>query len=45
MKPCGHWYGTPPVLVDSHPNPRAHAVIAEEIVTALSRHTPAAAGG
>ncbi len=35
MKRYGHWHGTPPVLVDSHPNPLAHAVIAEEIVRAL----------
>ncbi len=31
------WRGTPPVLVDSHPNPRAHALIAETILAALAR--------
>ncbi|MCB4756435.1 MAG: SGNH/GDSL hydrolase family protein [Elusimicrobia bacterium] len=32
-----HWRGTPPVLVDSHPNPDAHKIIASEIVRALKR--------
>jgi hypothetical protein len=31
----GHWRGSPPVFVDPHPNPRAHAVIAGAIVAAL----------
>lgn len=34
-----HWRGEPPVLVDTHPNPEAHAVIAEEIVAAVLRAT------
>lgn len=31
----GHWRGSPPVFVDPHPNPRAHAVIAGAVVAAL----------
>jgi len=31
----GHWRGTPPVLVDTHPNPEAHALIAREILRRL----------
>lgn len=31
-----HWRGTPPVFVDAHPNPRAHALIAEAVVAALA---------
>lgn len=31
------WGGDPPVLVDPHPNPAAHAVVAEAIVEALER--------
>ena len=27
-----HWAGSPPVLVDMHPNPRAHRLMAEEIL-------------
>ena len=32
-----HWRGTPPVLVDTHPNPEAHRIIAEEILRRLPR--------
>ena len=32
-----HWRGEPPQLVDTHPNPAAHAVIADEIVAAIER--------
>jgi hypothetical protein len=32
-----HWRGTPPRLVDTHPNPAAHAVIAHEILRRLER--------
>jgi hypothetical protein len=32
----GHWRGTPPVLVDTHPNPEAHRIIAGEILGRLS---------
>ena len=28
----GHWFGSPPELVDWHPNDRGHAVIAREIL-------------
>lgn len=30
-----HWRGDPPRHVDSHPNPRAHAIIAEAILSRL----------
>jgi hypothetical protein len=30
-----HWRGTPPVLVDTHPNPEAHGIIAREILSRL----------
>jgi hypothetical protein len=30
-----HWRGNPPVLVDHHPNPLAHSIIASEIVRAI----------
>jgi hypothetical protein len=32
-----HWRGSPPELVDTHPNPTAHAVIADEVVKAIER--------
>ncbi len=32
-----HWRGDPPQLVDTHPNPAAHAVIADEIMAAIGR--------
>lgn len=32
-----HWRGSPPELVDTHPNPAAHAVIADEVVKAIER--------
>jgi hypothetical protein len=41
----GHWRGSPPRLVDNHPNPAAHRVVAAEVVRALrasSGGTPAA---
>jgi hypothetical protein len=31
-----HWRGDPPVMVDGHPNPEAHRIIAEEIVKAIN---------
>jgi hypothetical protein len=31
----GHWRGDPPALVDTHPNPAAHRVIAAEILRRL----------
>ncbi len=39
-----HWRGTPPVLVDSHPNPRAHRVIADTILDALAQADTRALG-
>lgn len=30
-----HWRGSPPVNIDGHPNPAAHKIIAEKIVTKL----------
>lgn len=32
-----HVYGDPPVIVDSHPNTRAHRIIAEKIYTELKK--------
>ena len=38
----GHWRGSPPRLVDTHPNPAAHRVIADAVVRAIkARETPA----
>jgi hypothetical protein len=34
----GHWRGTPPRLVDTHPNPDAHHLIAEAIMASLRLH-------
>jgi hypothetical protein len=31
----GHWRGDPPVFVDEHPNPAAHAIIAQELARAM----------
>ncbi len=31
-----HWRGNPPRLVDSHPNEKAHRIIAEEIVSQIA---------
>jgi hypothetical protein len=31
----GHWRGTPPRLLDNHPNPAAHRIIADEVVRAI----------
>jgi len=31
----GHWRGTPARLVDNHPNPAAHRVVADEVVRAI----------
>jgi hypothetical protein len=33
-----HWRGDPPELVDHHPNPYAHQIIAAEILAALRQH-------
>lgn len=40
LEAYGHFRGSPPQLVDSHPNPRAHAVIAEEVLKTI-RSSPA----
>jgi hypothetical protein len=40
----GHFRGSPPVFVDPHPNPRAHAVIAAEVVKAIRHEAPSAVG-
>jgi hypothetical protein len=37
QKRFAHWRGEPPVLVDTHPNPEAHALIAREVVRVLRR--------
>ncbi len=39
----GVWAGTPPRLVDMHPNPEANRLIAEAILSALRPPTPAPA--
>lgn len=31
-----HWRGDPPVIVDGHPNEKAHRVIAEEIISRIA---------
>lgn len=36
LRAYGHWMGSPPRLVDEHPNARAHAIIAEQVLRALS---------
>jgi len=36
VRAYAHWAGAPPRQIDLHPNPVAHAVIAEEIVRAIS---------
>jgi hypothetical protein len=35
MEQYAHWRGTPLILVDTHPNARAHRIIAEEIVSKI----------
>ncbi|MHB0958080.1 MAG: hypothetical protein ACYC6N_08875 [Pirellulaceae bacterium] len=35
-----HWRGDPPILVDHHPNPHAHAIVADRIVNALEAGRP-----
>ncbi len=36
-KEYAHWRGTPPVLVDTHPNKIAHKIIAKEIVKMIKK--------
>jgi hypothetical protein len=40
QKRFAHWRGDPPVLVDTHPNPAAHTLVAREVVRALRRSSP-----
>jgi hypothetical protein len=35
LRRYAHWRGDPPQLVDVHPNPRAHAIIAEAVIDAV----------
>jgi hypothetical protein len=35
LKEYAHWRGCPPVMVDQHPNQRAHRVIADAVVSAI----------
>ncbi len=37
MKAYAHYRGTPPVFVNGHPNPAAHAIIAKEIEKVIRR--------
>jgi hypothetical protein len=41
----GHWRGSPPRLVDTHPNPAAHRVIADAVVRAIVAERPGTRGG
>ena len=34
-KEYGHWRGSPPELVDAHPNEKAHAILAQEILSVI----------
>ncbi|HEX5042501.1 MAG TPA: hypothetical protein VFV75_06320 [Candidatus Polarisedimenticolaceae bacterium] len=40
LRAYGQWRGTPPHLVDEHPNARAHAIIAEQVLAELGRDLP-----
>jgi hypothetical protein len=37
LKEYAHWRGSPPVVVDAHPNERAHRVITDAIVSAIRK--------
>jgi hypothetical protein len=39
-----HWRGSPPVLVDRHPNSLAHSIMADEIVAAIKAELPTKLG-
>jgi hypothetical protein len=41
----GHWRGSPPRLVDTHPNPAAHRVIADAVLRAIKAGSPKALTG
>ena len=36
LRAYGHWKGNPPRLIDEHPNARAHAIIAEQVLAATA---------
>jgi hypothetical protein len=36
LRAYGHWRGSPPRMVDTHPNTQAHAIIAEQVQAALA---------
>ena len=36
LRAYGHWRGSPPRMVDEHPNARAHAIIAEQVLAAMA---------
>jgi hypothetical protein len=36
LRAFAHWRGSPPRLIDEHPNARAHAIIARQVLRALS---------
>jgi hypothetical protein len=36
LRAYGHWRGSPPKMVDTHPNTQAHAIIAEQVLAALA---------
>jgi hypothetical protein len=38
LREYGHWQGTPPTLIDSHPNPRAQAIFAEEVLKVIQKN-------
>lgn len=38
----GHWRGSPPTLVDGHPNPVAHQIIADSLLRAIGSKTASA---
>ena len=35
FKQYAFWYGSPPEMVDAHPNPEAHRIIADTVATAI----------
>jgi hypothetical protein len=37
LKEYAHWRGSPPVVVDMHPNERAHRIIADALVSAIRK--------
>jgi len=38
LRQYAHWRGDPPILVDIHPNEKAHKIIAEEIVEQIKQN-------